>query len=95
MAKKKDKCVFNESWLTDKRFSPWLKRSRKQRAYCSFCSKDFDISDMGCSALTSHASGKKHSEISGLKSLKCWKYFPHKFEQFKNKQKTNKQPANS
>ena len=28
-----------------------------------------DISNKGCSALTSHASGKKHSEISGLKSL--------------------------
>ena len=40
--------------------------------YCSFCSKDFDISNMGCSALTSHVSGKKHSEISVLKS---WKYF--------------------
>ena len=41
----------------------------KVESILQFCSKDFDISNMGCSALTSHASGKKHSEISGLKSL--------------------------
>ena len=35
--------------------------SNQQSAYWSFCSKDFDISNMGCSALTSHASGKKHA----------------------------------
>ena len=69
MSSKKDKCLFNESCLTDKRFSPWLKRSTKQRPYFRFCSKDFDISNMGCSDLTSHASGKRHSKILGLKSL--------------------------
>ena len=71
-SKKKDKCVFNKSWPTDKRFSSWLNRSTKWRAYCSFCSKDFDN---GCSALTSHASGKNHSENSGLKSLKVENIF--------------------
>ena len=69
MSKKKDKCVFNKSWLTDKRISPWVKRSAKWRAYCSFCSEDFDISYMGCSVSTSHASSKKHSEVSGLKGV--------------------------
>ena len=47
MPKKKDKIVFNESWLTHKSFPPWLKRSTKLSAYCSVCSKDFDISNMG------------------------------------------------
>ena len=75
MPKKKDKTVFNESWLTHKSFPPWLKRSTKLSAYCSFCSKDFDISNMGWSALLSHASGKKHSEISGLRSLNVGKTF--------------------
>ena len=35
--------------------------SDQQSACWRFCSKDFDISNMGCSALTSHASGKKHA----------------------------------
>ena len=61
--------MFNESWVTDKKYSPWMMRSTKWRAYCSFCLEDFGISNMGCSALTGHASGKKYSEIPGLKSL--------------------------
>ena len=68
MSKEKDKCVFNEIWLSDKRFSLGLKRSTKWRGYCSFLSKDFQTSNVGCSAQTSHASGKKHSEKSELKS---------------------------
>ena len=47
-------------------FWPWLKGATKCRV---FCSKDFDISNIHCSALTSHVSGKKHSAISGLASL--------------------------
>ena len=87
--------MLNESWLTDKRFSPWLKRSRKWRAYCSFCSEDFGISNMGCSVLTSHASGKRHSEISGLKSLNIGNTFFKSSGSSETSGKTNKQPANS
>ena len=36
------------------------------KAYCNFCQKDFDISNMGVIGLTSHAAGKKHKEILGL-----------------------------
>ena len=63
--KKKDKCIFNENWLVDPRFKSWLKRlENKWTAYCKFCKKKFDISNMGISALTSHLSGQKHSEIA-------------------------------
>ena len=48
MSKKKDKCVFNKNCVADKKFSAWLKRSTKWKAYCSFCSEDFDISNMDC-----------------------------------------------
>ena len=68
MSKKKDKCVFNESWLVDERFSGWIKKINKWRAYCSCCAKDFDISNMGVSALVSHTGGKKHSEIATSRS---------------------------
>ena len=65
--KQKDKCIFNENWLVDSRFKSWLKRSEnKWTAYCEFCKK-IDISNMGISALTSHLSGQKHSEIASLR----------------------------
>ena len=68
MSKKKDKCIFNDSWLVDERFKEWIdKRDSKWKARCKFCNKDFDISNMGVAVLTSHVSSKKHSEISRLR----------------------------
>ena len=62
--KTKSKCIFNDDWLSDSRFSEWLKRTyNKWKAYYSFCQKSFDISNMGVTNSASHASGKKHSEI--------------------------------
>ena len=40
----------------DSRFSEWLKITHsKWQAYCSFCQKSFDISNMGVIGLASHA----------------------------------------
>ena len=69
MSKKKYSCVFNSNWLSDSCYSPWLtKASSKWRAYCSFCCKDFDISNMGVSVFASHAAGKKHSDIGASRA---------------------------
>ena len=63
-AKTKNKCIFNDTSLSDSRFSAWLKRMHnKWQAYCSFCQKSFDIPNMSVTSLAGHASGKKHSEI--------------------------------
>ena len=62
--KTKNKYVFSDAWLSDSRFSEWLKRTdSKWEAYCVYCQKSFDISNMGVVSLSSHASGKKHSDI--------------------------------
>lgn len=74
MSKQKDKCIFNDSWLSDQRFSEWLKKATAYRAYCKLCAKDFDISNMGVSALVSHAGGKKHQEIQKSKTA-CAGFF--------------------
>ena len=38
--KTKNKCLFNDAWLSDSRFSEWLKRTHnKWQAYCSFVKK--------------------------------------------------------
>ena len=65
MSKVKDKCIFNESWLVDERFKNWIEKGEnKWKARCKFCSKEFDISNMGVAALTSHGLCEKHLEIS-------------------------------
>ena len=57
----KNKCIFNDPWLSDPRFSQWLKSSvNSTKAYCNFFQKDFDISNMEVAGLTTHAAGKKH-----------------------------------
>ena len=80
MSKKKDKCIFDGSWLVDENFKEWIDKSdSKWKARCKFCSKDFDISNMVVAALTSHVSCKKHSEISLLrKSQSGAIFFPRK-----------------
>lgn len=77
MSKKKDKCVFNECWLADERFSEWLKRvgANKWRAYCSYCAKAFEISNTGVLALVSHTGDKKHSDIASARSLNAAESF--------------------
>ena len=60
----KNKCIFNDSWLSVSRFSQWLKRSvDSTKAYCKFCQKDFDISNMGVAGLTSHELAKNTNQF--------------------------------
>ena len=67
--KTKNKCIFSDAWLSDSRFSEWRKRTHsKWEAYCVYCQKSFDISNMGVASLSSHASGKKHSDIDMQRS---------------------------
>ena len=38
--KTKNKCLFSDAWLSDSKFSEWLKRTHnKWQAYCSFVKK--------------------------------------------------------
>ena len=62
------KNIFNDNWLLDTQFSQWFQKSdTKGKACCIFCSKDFDISNIGVGAFMSHLSGKKHAEIGSLR----------------------------
>ena len=47
-------CKFNDNWLVKAAYKSWLKRSS------TVCGKDFSISAMGESAVSTHAKGKKH-----------------------------------
>jgi hypothetical protein len=68
MSKPKYKCRFQGKWL-DKNSYPawtWLQRvpGDDNKARCSLCRTDFDISNMGLSSIKSHEKGKKHIENS-------------------------------
>ena len=64
MFKKKYCTTFSDRWLSDSRFSDWLRKveGNESSAKCSYCCKIFDILNMGESGLASHMKGKKHKE---------------------------------
>ena len=82
LKKKKNKCIFNENWSVDPRFESWLKRSENKWTVLQK-KKIIDISNIGISALTSHLSGQKHSEIASLRKskLRIWLYLLVRFGQ--------------
>ncbi len=62
----KGDCVFSDAWLEKEEYKCWLGPSpegSKRRANCRLCRKDFDIANMGESALKSHAQGAKHKRL--------------------------------
>ena len=56
------KCKFSTLWLSDDRFKSWLSPvlGKNDRARCTVCGVDFDVSNMGVAAVKSHMDGKKH-----------------------------------
>ena len=63
MSPKVKKCHFQNEWLASEDYSNWVPNDRS-RVKCSFCKTETDISDMGVSALDSHAAGKKDKQIA-------------------------------
>ena len=57
---------FQDCWLKDSAFKPWLKRSgaSNNEAECIICKKLVDFKSMGRSALVSHMKGKKHISLT-------------------------------
>ena len=53
---------FNTDWKLKKEYSSWLTgvEGDDSRAYCSLCSRSFDVSNMGLSAIYDHHNGMKH-----------------------------------
>ena len=56
-------CTFQDKWLEQPEFKPWLSRDKLvHNAYCRICSRSIDIRSMGRTALISHMKGKKHED---------------------------------
>ena len=66
----KRKTKFSELWLKIPDYVGWLLKRSDGLAYCSYCCKEIDISNMGESSLKSDLKGKKHLEREPCKSGK-------------------------
>lgn len=63
------KCLFSDRWLQFSHYKDWLSRGRdKYSARCTVCMREFDVSNMGETALRSHSKGQKHAELTRQKS---------------------------
>ena len=51
---------FSNLWLQTKEYLGWVQKKNESTAYCTYCAKDINISNMGEAALVSHMEGKKH-----------------------------------
>ncbi|XP_066910897.1 uncharacterized protein [Clytia hemisphaerica] len=62
---KQEKTYFQDNWSEIDESKDWIARSSvNTQARCKRCHKTFALSNMGVQALRSHASGKKHKEIT-------------------------------
>ncbi|XP_063243684.1 uncharacterized protein LOC134542976 [Bacillus rossius redtenbacheri] len=60
---------FNDGWLCDQRFQPWLQKVEKDKhVFCSLCRSTLSSSNMGKRAVTSHLNGQKHKSRSRVNS---------------------------
>ena len=66
MSPKVKKCHFQNEWLANEDYSNRVRAvpNDRSRVKCSFCKTEIDISNMGVSALDSHAARKKHKQIA-------------------------------
>lgn len=68
VAMPKRKMKFAELWLRNPDYLAWLSKRSDGLAYCSYCCKEIDISNMGESSLKSHMKSKKCLEREPCKS---------------------------
>lgn len=67
------KCRFKEALLGNRQFAIWIERGKSSgQARCKVCSKDFDIQNMGESAVESHMKLKKHIDAVEGKVINCF-----------------------
>ena len=72
---------FNSNWLELDEFKPWLEKGiNTKTARCSICRQSFDVSNMGKSAVVSHAKGKKHLKKINSKNSMSTLFFKNSGE---------------
>jgi hypothetical protein len=61
---------FQEAWLSMEPYKHWIKRHPRdpKSAICTFCNKEFKLSNMAVQSLKSHIKGDKHKAIEKARS---------------------------
>jgi hypothetical protein len=55
---------FDEKWLTDRRFSSWIKKSKaSDEAYCTLCKNSFPVAAGGEYQVVQHQRGQNHAKV--------------------------------
>ena len=67
--------LFNDDWLKQDEFKLWLQKVNSKTAKCTLCLQQFDISNMGKSAIKSHSKGKRHNEKLRTRNSMSTLYF--------------------
>lgn len=62
MSKLRGVNTFQLDWLEDQRFKDWIIKESSSKVKCRWCKTTIDVTNMGVSSLTSHASYKKHKQ---------------------------------
>ena len=69
------KTLFNELWLEEEKYKPWLKKDSNDKNYfrCKLCCSKIYLSNMGKRALKSHMQGVRQKQTTPLKSVCIFK----------------------
>ena len=86
----KRSCKLNDNWFEE--FKPWLEKSKDPKSvFCNICQQSFGISNMGVSAIKSHAKGKKHIDKESMRKSSSTLYFAK--DKGKSKETSTTSPA--
>ena len=59
------KCIFSDAWVSDEEFKLWIipVAGDKHSFRCRFCKKTRNLSNMGKTAIRTHAEGQRHKQL--------------------------------
>ena len=69
-SKSKRKCVFNQEWLRDPKYTQFLRKchSNKHFAHCSICKSAFSIANGGTYLINRHIEQPGHKRLAEIQS---------------------------
>jgi hypothetical protein len=72
----KQKCIFQDKWLTEDRYKQWLRKSGVSSALCLFCNSNFTVKHEGIKSINDHLLTQKHkTSIKAKESTNSVKTF--------------------
>ncbi|CAF4554531.1 unnamed protein product, partial [Rotaria magnacalcarata] len=69
-SKSKRRCIFNQQWLKDPKYAPFLRecRANKYFAHCSICKSNFSLSNGGVYLINRHIEFANHKRFAEIQA---------------------------